>query len=83
MELPTSERLANALDQAGAPPRLVNNARIGLYDLYKSPYTFPKMALLSDLRHFQMNNFCTRVLLGEFEPSSTEVLAWLKSTRNA
>ncbi len=83
MELPTSERLANALDQAGAPPSLVNNARSGLYDLLKSPYTFPKMALLSDLRRYQMNNFCTRVLLGEFEPSHTEVLAWIKSKKNA
>jgi hypothetical protein len=67
MNVPTSERLANALYLAGAPGQLINNARLGLYDEHKSPLSFPKMALLSDLREAKMHAFALRVLRGEFE----------------
>ena len=69
MKLPTSERLANALHQAGAPARLVNSARLGHYDDYKSPFTFPKLALVYDLRAANLHDFAIRVMQGDFDQS--------------
>ena len=84
MELPTSERLANALHKAGAPARLVNGARLGHYDDYKSELTFPKLALVFDLRAANLHTFAVRVMRGEFNSSPEEASAWMKGFgRNA
>lgn len=66
MELPETERLANALYKAGAPPELCNRARLGFYDMHKSELTFPRLALLSDLRDAGLYDFALRVMNGEF-----------------
>jgi hypothetical protein len=76
MELPTTERLANALHKAGAPAHLVNQARLGHYDKYKSPLTFPKVQLIHDLRIANLHDFALRVIGGEFDSSAEEARAW-------
>ena len=63
----SADRLAQALTNAGAPPRLIVNARIGAYDPIRSPFTFPKIALLHDLRVAKLHALAMRVIAGEFE----------------
>lgn len=67
MYMPASERLANALHHAGAPAHLINAARLGCYDPRKTPFTYPKIALLCDLREANLHAVALRVLAGEFD----------------
>lgn len=46
----TSDRLALALIEAGAPPIMVEKAKEGYYDDYKSPIAIPLTQLIIDLR---------------------------------
>jgi hypothetical protein len=84
MELPTTERLANALYKAGAPAHLVNQARLGYYDDYKSPLTFPKMQLIHDLKAANLHDLALHVIAGLFDSTPEEARAWshLFQTRN-
>ncbi len=45
---PTTEKLAKALEEAGAPEEMITQARAGYYDEYKSDVTTPIMYLVQD-----------------------------------
>ena len=72
----TSERLARALEEAGAPERMSDAAREGYYDDYRSPLTFPKVALMDDLLANGMHDFARRVIAGDFDSTKEESEAW-------
>lgn len=52
-------------------------AAFGYYDDFKSPLTFPKIALFDDLLRAGLKEFASRVLNGEFESSREEMNDWL------
>lgn len=62
-----SERLAKALQEAGASYELIVHAQLGFFDLWKSPIKFPKMALLDELRRAGLHPLALRVIQGEFD----------------
>lgn len=76
---PTTERLADALTEAGAPVAMVLKARTGYYDDFKSPLTFPEMQLLADVREAGLESFAERVIDGEFDATPEESDAWAQS----
>lgn len=53
-------------------------AAFGYYDDFKSPLTFPKIALFDDLMRAGMKEFANRVILGEFDSTSEEMEAWMR-----
>lgn len=63
----SSQRLARALQDAGAPHELVLHASLGYFEAWKSPLKFPKLALLDELRRARMDAFALRVIAGEFD----------------
>lgn len=78
---PTSQRLARALREAGAPTELVVNARDRVYDEYLGQDVFPEVQLLVDLRAAGLHEFAQRVIDGEFSPSKAEADAWMASEK--
>lgn len=77
---PTSERLARELDRAGLPASMVEAARNGRYDEYKSPLAFPLIQLVDDLRKAgDPGNLVQRVMNGDFDCTKEESDAWAAS----
>ena len=79
---PTTERLAAALEAAGAPPDMIAKARDGYYDDYKSPRTFPKTELRNDARRHGLTGIVEGVLSGEWDATEAEVDAWAATFRD-
>ena len=78
-ELPTSEKLALALEAEGAPNWIVEKARQKYYDDYESSHPFPIGQLIKDLSSLRMVNLVERVVNGEFDGTLAESEAWAKS----
>ncbi|RJX17569.1 MAG: hypothetical protein C4575_13070 [Desulforudis sp.] len=79
--IPTTERLALALEALG-DPRLVDviaNARAGVYDDFKTTLVFPQIALVKKLNALGHFEFSHRVIDGEFDATMEESLAWMES----
>lgn len=79
--IPTTERLALALEALG-DPRLVDliaNARRGLYDDFKTTLPFPQITLVYELRALGHSEFARRVIDGEFDATMEESMAWSES----
>lgn len=76
---PTTERLAFALVQAGAPPIMIRRAREGYYDDFKSPLAMPITQLVMDARHFKLTGIVERATAGDFDATPDESEAWLRS----
>jgi hypothetical protein len=79
VETPTSERLALALIQVGAPPQMVTHAREGYYDDYRSPLAMPIMQLVHDARAAGLEKIADRAIDGEFDATKEESDAWMAS----
>jgi hypothetical protein len=92
MSQPTSEKLADALAQVpGIPPAMVDRAREGFYDDYRSPLAMPQTKLIADLTQAKQQPECpkiSRALInalirdvrqGEFDGTSEEAAAWAAS----
>lgn len=75
-DLPTSERLARALREAGAPPPMIIAARDGHYDDYRSPLAMPLTQLVADCRAIGLHELVGRVIAGEFDATKEEADAW-------
>lgn len=78
-QVPTTERLALALEAAGAPPYMVQRARQGYYDDYKSPLAGPIMQLVADATAERLPEIATRAADGEFDGTREEADEWARS----
>lgn len=79
MTEPTTERLAKALEEAGAPEDMITKAREGYYDDYKSPLPFPETQLYRDARDLGLESICRGVLNGDFDSTPEESAEWARS----
>ncbi len=76
---PTTEKLALALTNAKAPQDMIEKARRGEYDEFKSDLAFPIRALVEDASRHHLHNIALRAMNGEFDASDEEADAWGKS----
>jgi len=74
--IPTTERLAKALEEAGAPADMIANARKGYYDDYKSELALPCIQLVADLQALGLDDLRRRAMDGEFDGTPEESAAW-------
>lgn len=76
--LPTSERLARALEVFDDPKLapMVERARAGYYDDFKSPLATPIVQLYMDLIEAGYPVMASRVRKGEFDSTFEEGLEW-------
>lgn len=79
MTEPSSERLAVALEAAGAPAEMVQAAREDYYHDFKSPLPMPEMQLLQDARRLGLTSIAEGVLDGEWDATKAESDAWAAS----
>lgn len=75
----TTEKLAQALIAAKAPQEMVERARNGYYDDYKSDIGNNIMALVEDARKHNLVDIAMRAIDGEFDAQSWEADEWRKS----
>ena len=76
---PTTERLAEALEAAGAPPRLIALARAGYYDDFKSPLPLPQVQLIIDAGKHGLTDIVESAQNREWDATKAEVDAWAAS----
>lgn len=76
---PTTEKLARALEENNAPKEIVNKARAGYYDDYKSPLAFPEMQLVEDARAAGLERIVNGVMNGEWDATKEESDEWARS----
>lgn len=79
VEKPTTERLAEALKAAGAPPDMISRAREGYYDDFKSPLAMPEMQLVQDAREHGLTTIVEGVYRGEWDATKEESDEWARS----
>jgi hypothetical protein len=77
--IPATERLAVALETAGAPIRMIELARKGWYDDWQSTIATPTIALVEDARRHGLLDIANRAIDGEFEAESWEMDEWARS----
>ena len=77
--IPTSEKLAQALEAAGAPPEMIEKARAFYYDDYKSELAMPTVQLVIDAKAHNLNVIVERAIDGDFDGTKEESDAWAKS----
>ena len=75
----TPERLATALEAAGAPADMIARAREGHYDDYLSPLAMPIHALAIEAREAGLTDIAQRAIGGEFDATVEEADAWARS----
>lgn len=78
-ETPTTERLAVELVKAGAPPLMIEKARCGYYDDYKSELAMPIAQLVADATRAGLADIARRATDGEFDATKAESDAWARS----
>jgi hypothetical protein len=77
---PTTEKLAKALEEAKAPPAMIQKAREGYYDDYKSPLGGPIGQLVMDARAAGLADIERRAKDGEFNGTKEEAEEWFQSS---
>lgn len=77
--IPTTEKLARALEQAQAPYEMILKAREGYYDDYKSPIVDNIGALVHDARAAGLGAIALRAIDGEFDGTKEEANEWQRS----
>lgn len=79
-QIPTTEKLAAALEKAGMPVAIIVAARTGFYDdFHENGHTFPQMALVNALTAVgtpAARAFRKRAIDGEFDAQKWESDAW-------
>lgn len=75
----TTERLAAALQEAGAPDRMIKSALAGVYDDFLSDLIFPIKALVKDCLDLGLTDIANRATDGEFDATKEESDAWAAS----
>lgn len=76
---PTTERLARALEEAGAPAVMIERARQGYYDDFKSPLAFPEMQLRADALAAGLESIAEGVVNDEWDATKEESDEWARS----
>ena len=79
MTEPSSEKLAQALEAAGAPDYMVTLARDDHYHDFKSPLAMPEMQLLADAREHGLTTIAEGVMEGRWDATKAESDAWANS----
>lgn len=79
MAEPSSEKLAQALEAAGAPDYMVTLAREDHYHDFKSPLAMPEMQLLADAREHGLTTIAEGVMEGRWDATKEESEAWAAS----
>jgi len=84
-ELPTTERLAHALESLGDPKLfgMIALAYAGYYDDFKSELAFPMLQLVQDLEKMGHPDMAALARNGEFDATEAEATAWKKSKGRA
>lgn len=75
--IPTTEKLAEAMKEAGCSVELIERARNGFYDDFKSPLATPCIQLVSDLNDYPILR--ERAKNGEFDSQKWESDEWAHS----
>jgi hypothetical protein len=76
---PTTEKLAKALEEAGAPEEMITHARAGYYDDYKSDVAAPIAYLVQDARTAGLTTIAERAIDGDFDAQGWEADEWAHS----
>ena len=79
--IPTTERLARALERANAPRAMVTAARAGCYDDFRSESASPLTDLVRDLRAEGLFALAQPVADREFDATREEADAWAAEAR--
>jgi hypothetical protein len=79
MTIPTTEKLAKALVEAKAPLWMINKAREGHYDDFKSLIATPIVALVNDLRNAGLKDMAKLAMDGEWDSTDEEAEEWTQS----
>lgn len=79
MTEPTAERLARALTEAGAPAAMIERARAGYYDDYRSPLALPQLQLRNDALALGLHAVAEGVVNGEWDATPEESDEWARS----
>lgn len=77
----TKERLATALEQAGAPAPMIHDARRGRYDDFTGDSPTPIHDLVRDARACGLAGIAERAMAGEFDGTREEAEAWAAEGR--
>lgn len=77
--IPTTEKLAQALAQAGAPGWMIADARAGRYDDFKSQSATPILDLVHEAEAHGLHDLVRRAKAGEFDATTAEAEAWAQS----
>ena len=77
--IPTSEKLAQALEVAGAPQEMIDKARAFYYDDYKSELAMPTVQLVIDAKAHNLSEIAERAINGDFDGTKEESDEWAKS----
>lgn len=77
---PTRERLAEALEKAGAPDDMVARARAGAYDEYSGTAVFPIVDLVNDAAAAGLKDIVARATNGDFDATQIEADDYWQST---
>lgn len=72
----TTERLALALEKAGAPKLMIENARAGRYDDFQSESATPIRDLVTDLQFNGLHALAQDAIKGKFDATTEEAHAW-------
>ena len=75
--VPTTEKLAKALEQASAPAKMIERARSGYYDDYKSELAFPIRQLVEDAMRHELYDIAERAKNGDFDAQKWEGDEWM------
>lgn len=78
-EIPTSEKLAQALEAAGAPKEMITKARGKHYDDFESDLMSPIRQLAADAVEHGLDSIALRAMNGDFDATKEEAEAWGKS----
>jgi hypothetical protein len=81
--IPTTEKLAIAMTEAGCPESMIARARAGHYDDFKSSLVMPIRQLIVDLQALGKADLARRAIDGEFDATPEESEAWWKSEGEA
>jgi hypothetical protein len=76
--IPTTEKLALALEKIKAPEEMVRAARAGRYDDFKSESATPIKDLVTDLLHIGARPLAQVAMNGGFDASKEESEAWYR-----
>lgn len=74
--IPTSEKLARAMAEAGCSSEMIQKARDNYYDDYKSAIATPQTQLVRDLTQAGQNALARRAMNDEFAGTQAEGNAW-------